>query len=92
MSEYIEIETETTKDPHVLHFYTNLTLSAEGVESYNSPEEMEEGSPVAQALSYVDGLRHLRIEGNNMAVRRDPDVPWHLIVADVTAAIKDFFL
>lgn len=92
MSEYMEIEAEMSDDPAVIYFHTNLALSEEGVEEYGSIEEMEEGSPVAQALAYVEGIRHLRLEGREMTVTRDLDVPRHIIVAEVSAAIKDFFL
>ncbi len=92
MSEYIEIEAEMSDDPAVITFYTNLTLAEEGVEEYDSTEAMEEGSPVAQALAYVEGIRRLRLDGREMTVTRDLDAPQHIIVAEVSAALKDFFL
>jgi hypothetical protein len=92
MSEYIEIESELTDDPAVMRFYTNLRLAEGETETYHSPEEMEEGSAVAQALSFIEGIESLSIEAHQMAVTRDPEVPWHIIVAEVTAVLKDFFL
>ncbi len=92
MSEYIEIETTITDDPAVLSFSTNLNLSEEGVERYDSPAEMEVGSAVAQSMALVEGINKLRIEGSDMIVTRDPNTPWHLIIAEVTAALKEFFL
>jgi len=92
MSEYIEIETEIDDDDLTMRLSTNLKLAEEGKEIYDSPEAMEEGSPVAQALALIDGLRRLTIEGSHMVVIRDPDAPWHSIVSDISAALKDFFL
>jgi len=92
MSEYIEIETELSEEPTVIHFRTNLALAEEGVEEYDSVVAMEEGSPVAQALAYVEGIRRLRLEGREMTITRDLDAPRHIIVAEVSAALKDFFL
>ncbi|MDX1688722.1 MAG: hypothetical protein R3248_12120 [Candidatus Promineifilaceae bacterium] len=92
MSEYIEIEAEMSDDPAVIIFYTNLTLAEEGVEEYDSVEAMEEGSPVAQALAYVEGICHLRLDDREMTVTRDLEAPQHIIVAEVSAALKDFFL
>lgn len=92
MSEYIEIETEQSDDADVMFFYTNLTLTDQKVEQYGSLEEMEEGSPLAQALAVVEGIAAMEIEGSDLTLRRDPDVEWHMIVGDVTAVIKDFFL
>jgi hypothetical protein len=92
MSEYIEIETETTEDPDRLLLVTNLSLSGEEDEVYSSVAAMEEGTPLAQALAYIAGIRHVQISGSELVVTRDPDMPWHVLVADLSAAIKDFFL
>ncbi|MFW5940689.1 MAG: NifU N-terminal domain-containing protein [Chloroflexota bacterium] len=92
MSEYIEIDTESTDDPDEMRFYSNVMLADAGEEVYDSVEEMEEGSPVAQTLSFVEGIRGLRMDGGKMLITRNPDTPWHIIVADVSAAIRDFFL
>lgn len=94
MSEYIEIETETTEDLHCMHLVTNVALTGvrQHVEHYGSTTEMEEGSPLAQALAYVEGIAELQFDDKTMTIVRDPDVPWHVIIADVTAAVKEFFL
>jgi len=92
MSEYIEIETEMGEDDTKMNVYTNLALSEQGVEQYNSLTEMEEGSPVAQALSVIDGIMSLQLNGGEMLITRHPDAEWHAIIADVSAALKDFFL
>lgn len=94
MSEYIEIEAEATDDPHVIEFYTNVDLTTvdQTVEYYGSRAEMEEGSPLAQTLAYVEGIRELQLAGQTIFVTREPDVDWHIVVADVTAAVRDFFL
>jgi hypothetical protein len=92
MSEYIEIETELSDDGSTLTVYTNLHLNDGEAEQYHSPEELEEGTPVAQALAVIEGICFLQIEGSDLTVRRDPDIPWHLIISDISAALKDFFL
>lgn len=92
MSEYIEIETEMTDDPAELIIHTNLQLADQGTEWYRSPAEMEEGSPLAQALAPIEGLLSLRLEEQDLIVRRDTLVDWHLIVAEINATLKDFFL
>jgi len=92
MSEYIEIETELSDDNSTLIVYTNLLLNEGEVEQYHSQEELEEGSPVAQALAVIEGIRFLQIEGSDLTVQRDPNTPWHSIISDISAALKDFFL
>ena len=88
----IDIETEITEDPDVITFHTNLALTTAGAESYASPDELEEGSPVAQALALVGGIAALRLDGGEMHVRREPGWEWHHLVADISAALKEFFL
>jgi hypothetical protein len=92
MSEYIEIETELSDDNNTLNIYTNLRLNEGEAEQYYSNEQLEEGSPVAQALAIINGLRFVQIEGSDLVVQRDPDIPWHVIISDISAALKDFFL
>lgn len=92
MSEYMEIETELSDDETIMNFYTNLKLADGEPEYYESLAAMEEGSPVAQALAVIEGIVTLNIEGSDMAITKEEDYDWHIIVADVSAALKDFFL
>lgn len=92
MSEYMEIETEIEDDDLTMHIYTNLKLADGAPETYDSQEALEEGSPVAQALSMIDGITHLTIDSKNMTLVRDPEAPWHSLVSDISSALKDFFL
>ena len=92
MSEYIEIETEPSDDEESMYFYTNLRLTDQEQESYDSIESMEEGSAFANALAVVEGIETLTIEGGELTVSKHSDAEWHAIVLDITAVIKDFFL
>jgi len=92
MSEYIEIESEFTSEPNVMIVRTNLTLAVAGTERYDSVAEMEEGSAVAQALAFVEGVVTLQIESHELMVEIDPSMPWHIVEAEISAALKDFFL
>ncbi len=92
MSEYIDIETELGDDGVVL-FHTNLKLTAAGGEEfYASADELEEGSPVAQALAVVAGIESVLMSESKMTLTTLPSADWHAVIADVTAALKDFFL
>ena len=92
MSEYMEIKSELTDDPAVMNITTNLPLAVGDEEVYYSRDEMEEGSAVAQSLSFIDGIERLEISDQVLTVTRDMEVPWHIIVAEITAVLKDFFL
>lgn len=93
MPEHITIESEPSDDPDVTWVTTNLSLTANGeVEKYGSPEEGEEGSPVAQALFLNEGLQALRLAGSEMRVQRAPGVAWHDLLEDLRATLVDFFL
>jgi hypothetical protein len=92
MSEYIEVKTNFTDDPDVIVLSSNLILGEESEEIYTSIEEMEEGTAVAQTLAKVEGLKSLIIYGKSIEITRDPNFDWHVIVAEVNSALKDFFL
>lgn len=94
MSEYIEIETEPGSNPDEIILITNINLTnpPDASEQYASAAAMEEGSPLAQTLAFVEGIHKCQIAGNRMTVTRDPFVDWHIIIADVSAAVRDFFL
>jgi hypothetical protein len=92
MSEYMEIQTDIDDDNLTMYIHTNLKLADGEPEVYDSLEAMEEGSPVAQALAMIDGIAHLTIDSQNMTLIRNPEAPWHSLVGDISAALKDFFL
>lgn len=93
MSEYIEIDTELSDDGQRMHVYTNLSLTAKGEqETYTSLAEMEEGSPLAQALAVIPGIAQLTLSGGDILLSKEEDADWYAIIADISAAIKDFFL
>jgi hypothetical protein len=91
MSEYMEIEEEETEDINVMIFHTNLPL-ADGVETYDSLDSMEQGSPVANALAVIEGIASAELEDTMLTVRRQDFYDWYAIAADVSAVLKDFFL
>lgn len=94
MSEYIEIEAEPDEDHlNLIHFFTNLPLTTDDqVESYSSLEAMQEGSAVAQALAEVNGIVSLTLSGREMSVEKEDGLDAYALIADVSAAMKDFFL
>lgn len=92
MSEYIEIDAELV-DGGIILIHTNLKLTAEGAsEQYASAADLEEGSPVANALSSIEGIDTLAMNDGEIIITAAPDADWHTIIADVSAALKDFFL
>ncbi len=92
MSEYIEIEAESGDEPGAILITTSVLLNEGAAERYDSAAALEEGSPLAQALAFVPGLDRVHLHGREMAIRHDPAVPTHVIVADISAVIRDFFL
>jgi hypothetical protein len=92
MSEYIEIEPIMTDDPAVILLHTNLRLTDNSVEEYASPEAMSEGSAVAQALAPIEGIVQLFLDEQDLTIRRALGVPQHLIISEVSAALREFFL
>jgi hypothetical protein len=92
MSEYVTVESRPTDNPDVLEILTNQTLAEGETEVYNTPEAGDEGSPLAQTLFGVDGIRALTITETTLLITRDPDVTWEDIIDEVRDALRDFFL
>ncbi len=94
MSEYVTIEVETTPNPDVMELYVNQTLTHdEEEEVYDSPDDGEEGSPIAQMLyGAVDGIQKLVIMEDCIVITRQAGVPWESIVDEVRDALRDWFL
>jgi hypothetical protein len=93
MSEYVTIEVEPTRNPNVRRVITNQILTEDDEEVYESPDEGEEGSPIAQMLfNGVEGIVALKISGDTLTITRDPDVSWEDILDEVRDALRDFFL
>lgn len=93
MSEHIEIEAELDDDGRTIIFQTNLRLSgAEEVEHYATAAALTEGSPVAQAFASVDGIATAELAGSLLTITCDPAADVHAVAADVSAALKEFFL
>lgn len=92
MSEYIEIDAEVSDDG-AIWLHTNLKLTAAGdEESYPSRAAMELGSPVAQALAVIEGIDRLTMRDGEITLTILPDADWHAVIADATAALREFFL
>jgi hypothetical protein len=93
VSEYIDIQPEPTDDSEVVCLITNLSFTPEdGWEEYASPEQGQEGSPLAQALFAVPGLAALTLDGSNIFITRAEDIEWHNLIEDVSDVLRDFFL
>ncbi len=92
MSEYVTVESRPTSSPDVLEIVTNQTLTEDDPEIYDSPEAGDEGSPLAQTLFGVAGIRALTITESTLRITRDPDTAWEDIVDEVRDALRDFFL
>lgn len=92
MSEYVDVQAEATDDPDVMQIVTNVQLASGEVEIYETLEEGEDGSALAQALFEIPGLAGLRLDGTEMFIQREAGVEWPALIADVTDALRDFFL
>ncbi len=92
MSEYITIDVELTEDPQIVIIHTNLNLAPAGDEHYPDAASGQAGSPLAQAIFAIDGITALTITGGDLMVTRSPEMELFLLVDEIDAALKDFFL
>lgn len=93
MSEYVTIEVEYTNNPDVADLFINQILTHEDEEIYNSLQEGEVGSPIAQMLFMaVDGIRRLVITEDCLTITREKGMPWESIIDEVRDALRDWYL
>lgn len=92
MSEYIEIVWDELDAGDQLLLQTTLRLTEGPKERYDSSAEMDEGSPLAQALARVGGLTALELHGSEMKIQRDLEWEWYNLIEDVRAVLREFFL
>jgi len=93
MSEYVTIEVEYTDNPDVADLFINQVLTRDEEEIYNSLEEGEVGTPIAQMLFMaVDGICRLVITEDCLTITREEGMPWEAIIDEVRDALRDWYL
>lgn len=94
MPEYIRITPEyDPDDANVVYLVTNLNLAYEGEEEYYEDASLGEiGSPLAQLMFLIDGVKALTITTDTLIITRNPEVDWHVLIDEISTAIKDFYL
>ncbi len=92
MSEYISIEAEPTEELNTVLIHTNLTLAPDGIEVYPDLASGEIGSPLAQTIFAIEGILALTIDGSDMLIQHTDDLELFVLVDEIDAALKDFFL
>lgn len=93
MSEYVTVEVEYTQNPLVADLFINQSLTLQDEEAYQSSEEGEVGSPIAQMLfTAVDGIQALIITEDCLTITREETIPWESIIDEVRDALRDWYL
>lgn len=93
MSEYVTIEVEYTDNPDVADLFINQILTHDEQEIYDSLQEGEVGSPIAQMLFLaVDGIHQLVITEDCLTITRQKGMAWESIIDDVRDALRDWYL
>ncbi|GAB4575118.1 MAG: hypothetical protein Kow0077_25070 [Anaerolineae bacterium] len=92
MSEYITLDVEDTEDPQTVVIKTNLLLAPDGPEHYDDRVSGEHGSPLAQTIFAIAGVQALTLEENDMIITFSPETELFVLVDELDAALKDFFL
>ncbi|MCY3935474.1 MAG: NifU N-terminal domain-containing protein [Anaerolineaceae bacterium] len=93
MSEYVRFEFELSADPLVAEVQVNQTLTEESEERYADYAAGDEGSPLAQLIfNAVEGVAALTITPAALRIEREATAEWETLLADLRAALRDFFL
>ncbi|GAB1422359.1 hypothetical protein MASR2M15_25890 [Anaerolineales bacterium] len=92
MSEYVSLQVEYSDDPAEIEIKINQRLTDMEQEMYASIEEGELGSPIAQMLFQIEGIRAMTIYPDTLIIWRELDTAWEIIVDEVRDALRDFYL
>ena len=84
------IQTETTPNPAVLKFIPGRTVLETGVVEINEPEAAG-GSPLAQALFRITGVKRVFFAHDFLTVTKHEAVDWTHVKAPILAAIMDHY-
>ena len=84
------IQTEETTDPSTLKFLPGRLVSKSGVQEFAGPGDAE-GTPLAERLFDVDGLRAIAFDTDHVSVTKDDAVPWKTLKPAILGAIMDHF-
>lgn len=90
MSQPVDVIAQPTPNPNSMKFTLNRPVVEGGSQSFMSPEQAE-GSPLAQRLFQIPGVKSLFFLNNFITVTRDPEVDWGAIAGEVEAAIREHF-
>lgn len=89
------IQTEATPNPNVLKFLPGREVSPRGAREYRTVDEAAgpSGSPLAEALFELEGVRAVFLGADYVAVTRDEAGPdWGAIKAPTLSAVMDHFV
>ncbi|GBD28236.1 hypothetical protein HRbin31_00249 [bacterium HR31] len=84
----MRIEVQPTPNVHALKFTLDRRVTQGRSETYTSLEQAA-GSPVAQRLLRIPGVRMVFLLNDFVTVTRQPDARWEDIVPEVERAIRE---
>lgn len=85
----MRIEVQPTPNVHALKFTVDRRLTQGRSETYTSPDQAA-GSPLAQRLLRIPGVRMVFLLNDFVTVTRHPDADWDAIVPEVERALREW--
>jgi hypothetical protein len=85
----VRIEVQPTPNVHALKFTVDRRLTQGRSETYTSPDQAA-GSPLAQRLLRIPGVRMVFLLNDFVTVTRHPDADWDAIVPEVERALREW--
>lgn len=85
----MRIEVQPTPNMHALKFTVDRRLTQGRSETYTSPDQAA-GSPLAQRLLRIPGVRMVFLLNDFVTVTRHPDADWDIIVPEVERALREW--
>ena len=84
------IQTEETTDQNTLRFLPGRKVSSDSAHEYTHPDDAA-GSPLAEALLEIGGIRAVTLAADHVAITRDEGIEWKVLKPAIFGAITDHF-
>lgn len=85
----MRIETQTSPDENIMHFYPESKLNIKNSSEYSDAKSIRK-SPLAENIFDLGGIKSVLLTPDCISVTRESNVGWNVLKPQVLAEIMDF--
>lgn len=85
----MRIETQTSPDENIMHFYPESKLNVKNSSEYSDAKSIRK-SPLAENIFDLGGIKSVLLTPDCISVTRENNIGWNVLKPQVLAEIMDF--